>query len=260
MGHTFCPECGKKYRLRDDIVGKKVKCKCGASFRAPSSASALATTPVVSRVCPHCQHEVQPHWKACPECGERLPAGTHQTSAGVQPPPRPVSTAIRTGSNSVVKAVVSQQLSPQVEPEAPHLITRPVPPMIRTGNESVVKAEINASHNVSAAGDIVTHKEVHSTHQETHIHHAESAATSIMQGIQRLFDPSRSAKTIDPNWANTPGGMLAIVVLSAIALIAAAVMITAISLSEAVRESSKRTTSADKPPSSATTSTAREGR
>jgi len=75
-----------------------------------------------------------------------------------------------------VKAAVNQRLNTKAGPEQP---TPRMQPLISTGSESVVKAEIDASCNVSAAGDIVGHKEVHTTHQETHVHQAESGATAF---------------------------------------------------------------------------------
>jgi hypothetical protein len=89
--------------------------------------------------------------------------------------------------------------------------------MIRTGNESVVKAEINASHNVSAAGDIVTHKEVHSTHTETHIHERESAIGTVIknmtEGWDRVFYPHKEeVERIHREWreaSNSDGSLLA---------------------------------------------------
>jgi len=38
-----CPKCGKKYRLKAELLGKKVKCKkCGAQFRFPKGRAAEA--------------------------------------------------------------------------------------------------------------------------------------------------------------------------------------------------------------------------
>jgi len=34
-----CPGCGKRYRLRDDLAGKRVKCKCGSAVVVPGAAS-----------------------------------------------------------------------------------------------------------------------------------------------------------------------------------------------------------------------------
>jgi len=34
-----CPQCGKSYNLRDDLAGKRVKCKCGQAFVAPEPAA-----------------------------------------------------------------------------------------------------------------------------------------------------------------------------------------------------------------------------
>ncbi|MHC4915696.1 MAG: AAA family ATPase [Planctomycetota bacterium] len=38
MIETKCSECGKVYKLKDGSAGKKYKCECGATFRAPAAA------------------------------------------------------------------------------------------------------------------------------------------------------------------------------------------------------------------------------
>jgi len=199
MAYMCCPECGKKFALRDDMAGKKVKCQCGARFRVPGPTAAAPKLPWVLPVttdasirvrllpCPHCQQEVQPNWKACPACGQRLPVTAPPLAVKQPGSPQPDPPAIRTGDNSVVKAVVNQRTNTEVAADLPWWIpASPAQPLISTGSESVVKAEINTSHTVSAAGDIVHHKEVHATHHETHIHQKESAVraiTDVFQGI-----------------------------------------------------------------------------
>ena len=44
----------------------------------------MATTNNPMTRCPHCQSEVQPGWKACPACGERLPEVLGCTSCGAE--------------------------------------------------------------------------------------------------------------------------------------------------------------------------------
>ena len=45
MSITFkCRDCGAEYRLQDELVGKRVKCKCGRSAVVPADESLPATT------------------------------------------------------------------------------------------------------------------------------------------------------------------------------------------------------------------------
>lgn len=37
-----CPQCGKSYNLRDDLAGKRVKCKCGQALAVPQPAASEA--------------------------------------------------------------------------------------------------------------------------------------------------------------------------------------------------------------------------
>lgn len=220
MDQLCCPECGKKYALRNGMAGKKVKCKCGACFRISSPAPAQPEPPLPRRSClhcqqevlpgwracpacgqrlpvvdpplaadhcPHCQQEVMPDWKACPACGQRLPVIGPPLAADQLGSPQPNTTAIRTGDNSIVNELSNTRLGadlPHVIPASP---APPVQPLITTGSESVVKAEIDASYNVSAAGDVVQHKEVHTTHHETHVHQAESGAVAVTKRLHEFL-------------------------------------------------------------------------
>lgn len=38
MSTIQCPGCGQTYKARDDLAGKKVKCKCGQAFAMPAAA------------------------------------------------------------------------------------------------------------------------------------------------------------------------------------------------------------------------------
>src|SRR5436309_9174780 len=93
------------------MAGKNVKCQCGVRFRLPSPAPTQAEPPLPRLSCPHCQQEVQPNWKACPACGQRLPAIVPPLFVDQLGKPQPDATTIRTGDNSFVKAVVNQRLN-----------------------------------------------------------------------------------------------------------------------------------------------------
>lgn len=85
---------------------------------------------------------------------------------GEQHVPQVRKTEIRTGDNSVVKVEVSVATNIHIARDA-ILPAHPATgdqPMISTGGDAEVKSEIDASQNVSAAGDIVQHKVVRSTH------------------------------------------------------------------------------------------------
>ena len=106
---------------------------------------------------------------------------------------KPAGMTITTRENSVVKAVANQSTTAHVLGDLilPTIPTRPAQPLINTGGESVVKAEVDASHNVSAAGDIVNQKIVHSTHRETHVHRRESAIGAFGKTFNRVLYPHK---------------------------------------------------------------------
>ena len=42
QGRISCPHCGKRYRWKPDLAGKKVTCKCGQKMRLPAEAGGQA--------------------------------------------------------------------------------------------------------------------------------------------------------------------------------------------------------------------------
>lgn len=155
-----CPHCQRRYKLSDKIAGRKAKCSCGTSFVVPSLPEAKGD----ALRCTNCQSPVEPHWKACPECGEALYPAQSPPPSPVPPDSGPTTEAtVRSGDNSVIKANISQPSSVAISGDA----TAGHPPSssqasVHTGEGSVVKAEIDASQMVSVAGDLVDRKELHS--------------------------------------------------------------------------------------------------
>ncbi len=82
-----CPACDRSYRVRAEIAGRKVKCKCGHVLRMPemsasSSASqgayglddAPSAEPRQAR-CPNCGQSITPTAVLCINCGFNIKAG-----------------------------------------------------------------------------------------------------------------------------------------------------------------------------------------
>ena len=98
-----CPSCGKQYRWKEELVGRKVRCKCGEAITVEAAAApeedyelaldlgddgtisspqqppaaeaaATATTKNVSE-CPGCGAKVKPGVVICIECGTNVQTG-----------------------------------------------------------------------------------------------------------------------------------------------------------------------------------------
>jgi hypothetical protein len=95
-----CHECGKTYKWKPELAGRKVKCKCGAVMAAPKAPpaaedepdldalydladagqQAAAAAPAMIR-CPSCTGEMEPGTQVCPSCGFNLKTGRKGKSA-----------------------------------------------------------------------------------------------------------------------------------------------------------------------------------
>ncbi|MEX2214587.1 MAG: hypothetical protein WD768_10690 [Phycisphaeraceae bacterium] len=106
-----CPSCGKKYRVKPEMAGKRVKCGCGAAIQVPAAASAKddggfmldmldeaaarstkadsqraasraqdKPAKAAAKTCPSCKATVSPGAAICIQCGTNL-----KTGAKVQP-------------------------------------------------------------------------------------------------------------------------------------------------------------------------------
>jgi len=71
-----CAGCGRQYRWKPALAGKKVRCKCGDTLFVPDEAPgedfspldhalAAAETPAASRKCPLCNSKVSPDAVIC---------------------------------------------------------------------------------------------------------------------------------------------------------------------------------------------------
>ena len=91
-GATFsCDACGKQYPWKQELAGKKAKCKCGAVLNIPAqpqAARAAARTPVAVAAaapveesaayrCPACKADLNPGTAVCINCGYDLRTGEY---------------------------------------------------------------------------------------------------------------------------------------------------------------------------------------
>ena len=111
-----CPSCGKKYRWKSELIGKKVRCGCGQAMRMPEApgvavalgngstkatakpasedaytlsdpdatpGSAAAAPPPATGKCPNCGQKLKPLAVICLNCGFNVQSGTKLTTAVV---------------------------------------------------------------------------------------------------------------------------------------------------------------------------------
>lgn len=87
-----CDTCGRRYRWKPALAGKKVRCKCGEAMVVPDKApdanrpplehalagagpASPAETPASSRKCPLCNSRVKPEAVICINCGADMRTG-----------------------------------------------------------------------------------------------------------------------------------------------------------------------------------------
>lgn len=85
-----CPSCGKQYKWKPELAGRRMKCKCGGVIQVPrgqsaaddSALSALADAAAdispprtESRTCPSCGSPLSTAAVLCVNCGQSLTAG-----------------------------------------------------------------------------------------------------------------------------------------------------------------------------------------
>src|SRR5215208_7702281 len=66
-----CAACGKEFRWKPEIAGRKAKCKCGQTLTVPAAPPAPAAVQTAPPPPPPAPAPATP---ACPECGADLPA------------------------------------------------------------------------------------------------------------------------------------------------------------------------------------------
>ena len=79
--------CGKKYLIRPDVAGKRVRCKCGSIFEVPLAEEPKTVEP--TRTCRWCDATVSDNQQVCDGCKEEKIAAIKSnpvTSAGDAPP------------------------------------------------------------------------------------------------------------------------------------------------------------------------------
>ncbi len=107
-GHFSCTTCGKQYRWKPELAGRKVRCKCGAAMNVPAEDPAAAElvveeielaaepgTPVIAgapsaapppageamMACPSCKQPMGLGAVICTQCGLNLKTGRQIASA-----------------------------------------------------------------------------------------------------------------------------------------------------------------------------------
>ncbi|MDA7541423.1 zinc ribbon domain-containing protein [bacterium] len=193
-----CPQCEKSLKVDDELVGKRAKCRCGATFRVPGEKIQPAAT---QSYCSSCQQELQSGWIACPNCGTKV-NGVQQSSAGntvktslpgvpfvaaseesivvaeiggaesegifgnCESAPSSQAPMVQARDDAIVNAEINASSNVQIHgdhiPDANKLSPRSS--MVRASGDAVVNAEIDASQTTSVAGDFVSKKEVNSVH------------------------------------------------------------------------------------------------
>lgn len=104
---TFdCPTCGKRYKLRTDLAGKKVQCKCGEKIVAPKLGAkshvatiAASSTGPTSPVAPRSKANAEPTRPA----REDSPMG-NLFEGGDEESDEPVAPIVRSGPQGQAKA------------------------------------------------------------------------------------------------------------------------------------------------------------
>ena len=98
-GKFACPGCGRRYRWKPRLAGKRVRCKCKTAFdapeQAPSSAAAATATSGSARedgarraktedtqgtTCPNCGTSASAEAMICVHCGHNLVTGAQVQS------------------------------------------------------------------------------------------------------------------------------------------------------------------------------------
>ena len=93
MAISVTCECGKQFKVKDELAGKRGKCSsCGQVLSIPtlaSSADPEKATPAPLRACPACWEALQPNAVICLHCGHDLRTGKQVPQAKPSEPAAP---------------------------------------------------------------------------------------------------------------------------------------------------------------------------
>ena len=104
MAISVTCECGKQFKVRDELAGKRGKCAaCGQVLSIPTLASSAAlekATPAPLRACPACWEALQPNAVICLHCGHDLRTGKQVPQAMSTAPAAPARPSANVPSSS----------------------------------------------------------------------------------------------------------------------------------------------------------------
>ncbi len=76
--------CGKKYRVRADLAGKRGRCKCGLTFVVPDPSEAVEPEP--TKKCPWCETRIKQSESYCSTCADEAAWKASEESASESRP------------------------------------------------------------------------------------------------------------------------------------------------------------------------------
>ena len=104
MAISVTCECGKQFKVKDELAGKRGKCAaCGQVLSIPTLASSAAlekATPAPLRGCPACREALQPNAVICLHCGHDLRTGKQVPQAMSTAPAAPARPSANVPSSS----------------------------------------------------------------------------------------------------------------------------------------------------------------
>jgi hypothetical protein len=134
-----CPQCGKKGKWSPNLAGKKVKCKCGATFIAPASLEALSGEPVETAPQKSAPKPPTKPVAKQPQPQKEKPAATDTAPAKgsaskVQPSPKYMNTTAVEDSNKSVSQGGSENAS-KITGGAKHITVKRTTPKAKSDDD-----------------------------------------------------------------------------------------------------------------------------
>ena len=163
-----CRSCGRAYRVKTELVGKKVRCKCGNVMRMPEvhaaavigdgyelaldeevAATTNLATPAVSGKCPQCNVMLKPNAVICINCGLDL---RHGQAVKTVVTDEPIAALQATGVSANLLAMASARSKLDQEDEGSNVFVRMMPLIILIAG--ILIMYVNAYLSLRAAASV----------------------------------------------------------------------------------------------------------